>query len=75
MVRTALSMELDGVSSMMEAAKAASNAGDMLVAEEAIVDAYNRLSKILKDMEARERGTFGKRAMRPSVAVWRGGAS
>jgi hypothetical protein len=75
MVHTALSMELDGVSSMIEAAKAASNAGDMLVAEEAIVDAYNRLSKILKDMEARERSTFGRRAVKPSVTVWRSGAS
>jgi hypothetical protein len=68
-------MEIDGVASMLEAAQMAANAGDMLVAEEALADAYNRISKILKDIEARERSVFGGRAVRPSVAVWRNGDS
>jgi hypothetical protein len=71
MVHAALSMEIEGVSSMLEAAKSAAQTGDMLVAEEALVDAYNRLSKILKDLEANEREVFGKRGVKPSVAVWR----
>lgn len=71
MVHSALNMGIDGVASMLEAAQMAANAGDMLVAEEALVDAYNRLSKILKDLESRERSAFGRRAVRPNVAIWR----
>jgi hypothetical protein len=68
-------MDIEGVSSMMEAAKLAAKTGDMLVAEEALVDAYNRLSKILKDLEANERSLFGTPGVKSSVAVWRNGAS
>jgi hypothetical protein len=75
MVHAALSMDIEGVSSMMEAAKSAAQAGDMLVAEEALVDAYNRLSKILKDLEANERRLFGTPGAKSSVAIWRNGAS
>ena len=75
MVHAALSRDIEGVSSMMEAAKSAAKTGDMLVAEEALIDAYNRLSKILKDLEANERSIFGTRGVKPGVAVWRSGAS
>jgi hypothetical protein len=68
-------MAIDGVAPMIEAARVAASAGDMLVAEEALVDAYNRISKILKDMEEREHEALGARAVRPSVAVWRNGSS
>jgi hypothetical protein len=74
MIHAALRLEIESVSAMIEAAKSAAHVGDMLVAEEALVDAYNRLSKILKDLEANERSLFGKRVVKPSVAVWRNGA-
>ena len=73
MVQAALSRDIEGVSSMMEAAKSAATTGDMLVAEEALVDAYNRLSKILKDLEATER-RLRARSVKAGVALWRGGA-
>jgi len=75
MVQAALSMDIEGVSSMLEAAKLAAKTGDVLVTEEALVDAYNRLSKILKDLEASERGMLGRREAKPSLAVWRNRAS
>jgi hypothetical protein len=75
MVHAALSMNIQGVPSMLEAAQSAAKSGDILVAEEALVDAYNRLSKLLKDLEANEHSMWGARGLKPSVAVWRKGAS
>jgi hypothetical protein len=75
MAHEALCMDIRSVSSMVAAANSAARMGDMLVAEEALVDAYNRLSQILKDMEAREHHPFSTRDLKPSVSLWRHGGS
>jgi hypothetical protein len=71
MAHTAIVMDIEGVAPMIEAAKAAAHSGDMLVAKEALVDASNRLSKILEVIEAAERRSFGTRTIKPSVLLWR----
>jgi hypothetical protein len=75
MVHAALSMNIEGVSSMLEAAKAAAQTGDILVAEEALVDAYNRVFKMLQDLEANQYSTFAKPDVKRSIAFWRGSVS
>jgi hypothetical protein len=65
-----LSYDIDGVTPLIEAARTAALTGDTVAAEEALVDAYDRISKILKNMD--ERGPRSLFAVRPSVALWRG---
>lgn len=55
MISPSMSSEIDSLLSLLRVAKTSAAVGDALGAEEALVDAYNRISKLLRDMEALER--------------------
>ncbi len=55
MISPSMSSEIDSLLSLLRVAKTSAAVGHALGAEEALVDAYNRISKLLRDMEALER--------------------
>jgi hypothetical protein len=64
-----LSSDVEIVVSTMDAVRTALAAGDSIAAEEGLVDAYNRISKMLRNVEVHERR--GSSPLRASVALWR----
>lgn len=54
--------------STMDAVKTAVAVGDMIAAEEGLVEAYNRISKMLKDIQVREQK--GRASARTSGMLW-----
>lgn len=61
-----LTSEIDRALVALQSARTAAALGDTIAAEEALVDAYNHLSKLLRNVEVHERGK-----MRAGVAMWR----
>jgi hypothetical protein len=67
MANNLLNNDLEGVTPIIEGARIATKSGDLVAAEEALMDAHSCISKILKNMKARERQPFVGLAARPSV--------
>lgn len=69
MTSPSISTEIDSLLSLLRVARTSAAVGDAIGAEEALVDAYNRISKLLRDMEMHERRqrTAGRQSVAPLV--------
>jgi hypothetical protein len=66
MKNLSLSSDIDAALATLQSARTAAAIGDSIATEEALIDAYHHLSKLLRNVEVHERGT-----PRTSVNVWR----
>jgi hypothetical protein len=55
MTAPSMSSEIDSLLALLGVARTSAAVGDAIGAEEALVDAYNRISKLLRDMDMHER--------------------
>lgn len=67
---SSLNAEIDSAIALLQAAKSSAAVGDNLTLEDSLVDVYNRLSKLLRTMQADEGRHFASRQQ--NVALWRG---
>ncbi len=79
MTPPSMSSEINGLLALLRVARTSAAVGEAIGCEEALVDAYNRISKLLRDMEMHEhrqrseRGALGAaaRALRITRAFFR----